>query len=813
MYFLAKQNTSEPFECTIRNSGVLPVAGTDYIVKLMEAPDTELASAIGVDLSSWEYTTITIDHIFTDISEKRLFFEIEYADDENSSNNTSRETSVSVVPNSVEINAIGSPDIPNANVPFTPNGNTNSLGEDDLSQMLFFNDEFSSPGLVHGIAYKYDNLLEADKVVHYPLQVWITQTDVTDLDAGWLPNEQLILVFDGIVEIFPGKNRDLYIPFNEPFLINGIENVVIKSYQYDPEWPPSIFRFLSNNINTGPTRSIGVADVYELDPHNPPTGFFSFPSITYTRFVVDPSISYSELTGVVYDNTNNPLENATISIAGSGIGDHTDLNGNYTLPALPYGTYSITASYNGFQANTISIDLNQANQSLDFYLYPLEEIELIGKVYGSNALSTPLELVDISIIQNGSTIESVTTNANGEFIFPVVYGGSDYEVVLSMYGYYEQTILISPVDADIDLGNIILIEEFISPFDVVANETAPPTINWKSPKLSAKVKLQQDFGVVSFSYTNEPNEEVWLGNAFEINEITTLTSVEIQTDIYTNAIDFVNIDIFDIASNEIIASSELFLIQADSLHTIDIPNIVVSNDIAVMVHWQNNAASTNSLAVDFSEPNIPNAALIKYPGQPFVTLSEFLGGNAPNISFHVRVNTLDDGTPITNTEVVSYNVYRGLASEFPDISNWDLLSTSPVFTTSIEDTNSNININEYYRYAIETIYNEGKSEVTFSNEISGQLISNVKETEALSSQVLLFPSPAKDVVNVKFESNLQTNLPMGIYDVTGKQILDIDPKNITNGCISINIESLVSGLYFFSTNINGIYVIKHFVKE
>ena len=44
-----------------------------------------------------------------------------------------------MVPNTVEINDIGTPDLPTSSIPFSPNGNTNTLGEDDLSQMLFYN--------------------------------------------------------------------------------------------------------------------------------------------------------------------------------------------------------------------------------------------------------------------------------------------------------------------------------------------------------------------------------------------------------------------------------------------------------------------------------------------------------------------------------------------------------------------------------------------------------------------------------------------------------------------------------------------------
>ena len=813
MYFIAKQNVSEGFTCTIKNAGQMAVLGSEYTVKLMEAPNTELASASGVSLTSLQESTVTVNHTFTTLSDKRLFFKIEYANDQNNANNTFREANVSVVPNTVEISTIGTINS-ELSIPFTPGGSSQTLGEDDIVEAMYYSSEFNSPGYAYGVAYKYNNLLDADKVTNYPLKVWATQTSLNNLEGGWTPNEELILVFDGVVEILPGDNRDLYIPFNAPVLINGIENLVIRSYQYDPEWPPSILRFLGTDTNTGPIRTIGALEVASLDPDNPPTNFFQSQILNYVQFVVDPSISNSVLSGVVYDNsTNNPIENATISIEGSTINTQTDVNGNYTLPALPYGNYNITASFALFQDNTISIELNSSNQTQDFYLDPLNEVEVIGTVYGSNAISTPLELVDVSLVQNGTIIETVTTNANGDFIFPLVYGGSDYEVKVFMYGYNEQIVSISPVAANIDLGDIILDEEFISPFDVTIDSNSEPTVNWKSPKLSAKVKLQQDLGVNSNSYTNEPNEDVWLGNFFPITEITTLTSVEIQTDIFSNAIDFVTIDVFDIASNEVIASSEPFLIQQDSLQTIDIPNIVVTNTIAVMVHWQNNPISTNSLVIDFSDRGITNAAIIRYPSQNISLLSAFLG-TSTNMSFHLRINTLDDGTPITNSEAVTYNVYRGLASEFPDTSNWELLNLTPLSDIALVDMNlTNIDPNENYRYAVETIYNEGQSEVTFSNEILGQQLLSVTDFEALSSQILLFPNPAIDTINIKFSSNLHTNKPIEIYDALGKQVLMIDTKNMNSGYISVNIESLESGIYFFKININGIDINKKFVKE
>ena len=814
MYFLAKQNESQNFECKIRNAGTLPVSGASYSVKLMEAPNTELATVGGVDLNSWEDAIIALNYTFTTIENKRLFFKIDYTLDENISNNTFREANVSVVPNTVEINDIGTPDLPTSSIPFSPNGNTNTLGEDDLSQMLFYKDEFSSAGNVYGVAYKYDNILQADKVVHYPVKVWIAQSDIDNLDGGWVTNSELTLVYDGVVEILPGYNRDLYIPFDQPILLNGIDNLVVQVYQYDPEWPPSIFRFFAKNLNSGPTRTILVNDVFDLDAINPPDFYASVPTFSFTRFVIDPVLSNSILSGVVYDNTtSNPIQNATVTLEGSAISTQTDINGNYTLPQLPYGNYNITASFNGFQDNTLAINLNSANQIQDFYLNPLNEVQVTGTVFGSNDISTPLELADVTLTQNGTTIEAVVTNSNGDFVFPTVYGGLNYEITVFMYGYEAYTISISPGETNIDLGDIILEQEFISPFDVMVNTNDSPTVVWKSPKLSQKVKLQQDLNQISNSYTNEPNENVWLGNYFLINQTTTLTSVEIVTDVYSNAVDFVTIDIFNLSTNEIIASSEPFLIQQDSIQTIDIPNIVVYNNIAVMVHWQDNPLSTNSLAIDYSDSNIINSALIKYPDTSLTLLSDFFGEGFPNMSFLIRINTLDDGTPVTNTESLFYNVYRGLASDFPNVSNWDLINTTPLSNLTYIDTDgTGIDPNENYRYAVEAVYTNGLSEVTYSNPISGELLS-ITDFETLNSEVTVFPVPTSDYLTIKMGPNLQISRPMEVYDILGKQVLTIAPAEIDNGYVIKNVTSLQSGMYFLKIDFSGTIVNKKFIVD
>lgn len=814
IYFLARQNVSQQYSCKIRNTGNLPVSGSDYTVRLMQEPSTVLATASGVDLASWEETTLTIDYTSPNIGNERLYFEIDYSMDQNPSDNTFRSYLVGTVPSSAVINEPVSRGGRDGNIPFTANGNTNSLGEDDLTQSVFLENEFNDTGYVYGIAYEYDNLLNADVVKDYPLKVWITQSDIANMDNGWVPTDEMVLVFDGKVDILPGNSRDIYIPFNQPVLLNGIDNVVIQNYQYDPTWPPAIFRtYISDFAPGSPNRSIGVLDVFNLDPASAPEFFISFKDVPYTRFVVDPVADTSVLSGTVFDiDTNTPLPNVTITIPNTSITVTTDASGNYTLPGLPYGDYTFNQNAGGYQDNSDMVTLNLPNQTQDFFMSALVQLQLTGQVFGSNDVSTPLEFVDVVITdQDGNTVTD-STDANGNFS-SAIFGTYTYGITLNLYGYLEQNITISPIDLNVDLSNIVLVEEFISPFDLVADDANEVELIWKNPKLSSKVKFQQDNGVISASYTNEPNENVWLGNYFNFTELTTITSVEIQTDVFPNASDFVTVEVWDYADDELLATSEPFIISEDEVQTIDIPNIVVSGFITIMVHWQNNPASTNALAVDFSDPNLTDAAVIKFPGQQATLFSSFLGGGSPPLAFHVRANTLKDGNPVTNGLPVSYNVYRGLASEFPDTTNWIQLNASPITDLTLVDTNtSNVIPTEFYRYAVETIYDEGVSEVTFSNEIEGQFLLSVADLNTLIPQLILYPNPVDDMLSLIVDGYHQIDEDIHIYDMFGKLVMRVE-QNDKNSLANIDVSALSDGIYIMKVTVNGTDINKKFIKQ
>ena len=259
---MARVNVPESFVITLRNAGSNELSGRDYSISLRDEEGNLLESYGGDNLDPWEQGTITVSHTFTEIGIQKVYFEIDYFKEQHPSDNTSFTYTIGVVPEESIVAEIGSKDLPNPGIPFTANGNTNTLGEDDITQLMYYQNEINTAGYAYGMTYSYENLKATTEVAKYPLKIWISQTDRTDMTGGWDDQDNLKLVFDGVVDIFPGADNELYIPFNEPVLLNGINNVIIQNYQYDPEWPPSIFRMYSVNVSDGPTRSIGALDVF-----------------------------------------------------------------------------------------------------------------------------------------------------------------------------------------------------------------------------------------------------------------------------------------------------------------------------------------------------------------------------------------------------------------------------------------------------------------------------------------------------------------------------------------------------------------------
>ena len=803
--FMANLGIPQNYVCRIKNEGSNSVAGADYTVRLM-ADGNVITQVNGVDLASWEESQIVIPHTFMELGMNRLYFEVEFQNDEFTNNNQFRPRDVYVLPADAILDEMAPKDIVTLAFPFNGNGNSNTLGEEDLTQSLYRQEAFDNNGTIHGMVYHYDNLLEGDYVQHLPLQLWGAQTSDPSLNNGFYPASEMVLLFDGVVEILPGDGHELYIPFEEPIAFTGLENLVIQNYQFDPEWPPAIMRFYRSLNPEGDTRSLVILDAFEIDPQDPGSFYATLPDFPYVHFVVSPETNTSDIAGTVIDQDGAPLENVSVTVDGTSLMAQTDADGSYQLPALPYGSYVFRAELFGYDTEQQAVDVQSPQTTVDFVLNEKALLEINGRVVGSNDPSTPL--VDVAIAMDGYVTASTSSAADGSFMFQDVYGNEAYSLTFSVYGYEPLTLEITLGEDPLDLGDVVLDQQFISAYQVTAVLDENVLVSWEDPQQGSIDKVQGDLDVISNSYTNEPFEEVWLGNLFEIDQPTTIASVEIRTEVFELALDFLTVDVIDLSSGETLASSSPFLMPAGETFVVDLPNIVVDQDVLVAIHWQDNPESTNALAIDYSNPAVENIAMIKYPGMPAELFNQFTGNTGQNMAFLVRMNVLQDGPPNPNAIAVGYNVYRGLANEFPSISNWELLTESPIAETNYEDVDwwTQTIGGELYRFAVEPVYPEGVAEVTFSNSLlSGSL--GIGQNEPLST-IALYPNPAVEVIHLS-ASGTETLSDLRIYDLSGKLVYR-QQEVPALGC-SVQVGHLASGMYLVQLLVNDEDVVKKVV--
>jgi len=777
--YLAKQNQQHTFSVYLRNYGLNTVTGGSYTVKLMTESGEQLTSASGVTLQNWEEAVIDINHTFSELENMDVYAVIDYSGDDNELNNTSYAYSLSVIPADAEAVDVGFPEGQNLNIPFDSGGDTWTNGTSDISQNLYYTEEFEDHGFINGITLYYTELMTVGQEL--PLQVWIKLTDMDDLSGGWLSTDNMQMVFDDTISVYPGNGmQQVYIPFDDPIIYNGTKNLAIQYYQYDPEWPFTVCRFFATNNDNGPIRSISLLNAYEIDPYDPPDYWNNFEDNVYTTFHMQPYEDEGVISGVVYNGeTSDPIQGARVEAEGTGQVVYTNTNGAYAFNMLPFAEYNITVTTPGYYDMTQTVNLNAPEVTLDFYLEPLPLVSFSGEVYGSDAPSVPLEGVLVTL--DGDATYTAYTDENGEFLIEDVHGEAEYSLSFQLYGYHDFLTSVDIPDSDMDYGPVILDEDFISAYNVFAlPQENQAMIEWHNPITSQKIMLQNDTDDNWFSYTNEPYEDVWLGNLFESDESITVISAEVVWDIWENAHDYVTIDILDVQGN-VLVSSQPFQTYNDSTMSVDIPNISIEGDFYAMVHWQDNPQSTDPLAIDFS-PGIQNTAYIKYPGQDPVLLSDFLGSD--NGSFMLRVNTLQESTGRESREVLSYNIYKGLAENIDEADQWDALNTEPVEgLTFIDETWSDADP-QLYTYAIEAIYVEDDAEFTFSNFISGTVGVGEEEIDDIN----IYPNPASSTLNL---SGVQ-GTTITVYNLVGEVIFEED---VTAPTTRIDVSYFENGNY------------------
>ena len=121
-----------------------------------------------------------------------------------------------------------------------------------------------------------------------------------------------------------------------------------------------------------------------------------------------------------------------------------DAQGHFSFASLPAGTYDLTITLNGYNTAQVTGVVVAAGQSVSTGQINLTAAATINGAVSTSDLAQSLSGLQVSLFHNGSLINTVATDQNGNFHFSGLAAGT-YQIVPSGYSYFasDETIQVA----------------------------------------------------------------------------------------------------------------------------------------------------------------------------------------------------------------------------------------------------------------------------------------------------------------------------------------------------------------------------------
>lgn len=254
------------FSVEITNGG--KTTQNTYDIKLMDEEDNELASVPGTPITFAEKVTFDIPWTPAsgDVGEGVVYALVEVADDEDPSNDQSKNLLLNIQPQGTETVGIGNTADPYPLTHYIP---YNFFALNNLAQTLYLAEDIGvADDPITGIQYiaQFD-----EDVEDIPIQIYMAETSLDNLEDGWADPASFTLVYDGLMDFQKGLHAH-YIHLDEEFEYNG-GNLVIYSNKSQPESMLVWSTFMST-YHESPIYSRNLeGDGSPYDALDPPAGF------------------------------------------------------------------------------------------------------------------------------------------------------------------------------------------------------------------------------------------------------------------------------------------------------------------------------------------------------------------------------------------------------------------------------------------------------------------------------------------------------------------------------------------------------------
>ncbi|MFW5628662.1 MAG: carboxypeptidase regulatory-like domain-containing protein, partial [Candidatus Cloacimonadaceae bacterium] len=479
-------NVNSTIGYTIRVKNISPNTVTNYTVKLMEAPNTEIASMAGTSIGPMEELDFVLNWTPTQTGETQIFGLVDMPNDENPANDATPMLTVNVMAEGLLVVELGTGTGTNGNTGApAPYGTWYRAFRE---QFLFTADELftagAAPGMLNAIAFNVSSLDECTPMTNYRIR--IKDTDQTALANSFEVGDYQE-VFQA-ASFMPVTGWNLH-AFTTPYMWDGASNLLIDIVT-DPITGDYARNALTFMTNTGFNSSLR----FNSDTASGTTGTTGTVSMNRSnaRFFLDV-VDMGSLSGTV-TGAGDPLEGVTLVVENTVFVTTTDAQGNYTFSHVPLGAQTVTASLHGYAdtSHTVTI-IEDENTVQDFVLVQLPQVSVTGRIVGSDAPT--VGIADAMFALSGYEPYSAETDASGNFTIPNVYANHVYTYNASAIGYAMTTGTLDVGTSNINMGDIIVNEVAYPPHSVIATEAADNQsvdITWESP-VPGGVAYEDDF--------------------------------------------------------------------------------------------------------------------------------------------------------------------------------------------------------------------------------------------------------------------------------------------------------------------------------
>ncbi|MBD5340627.1 MAG: T9SS type A sorting domain-containing protein [Bacteroides sp.] len=377
-------------------------------------------------------------------------------------------------------------------------------------------------GRITGLRYTYNSSYSSPKGVG--IKVYLANTDRTKANDGWIPEEEMTLVYDGQVDMASGSNMTLALDFDQSFDYDGRNLAVLVTTNLD---------------NAGATYYSGVYFPYYDSPlegnkaYCYPKGYsvtnpFDFTQEGTSRYssVVTLMVQSggSAIYGVVTDAEGNPAADVKVSVEEVHAVANSDENGVFKFDFIPNGVYTLTAEKFGYEPERKeNVEVADADVDLTFSLEKIPVYNISGKVV--DPVGNTIAGAEIAL--EGYTPLKTTTDENGAFSFAEVV--SKPTTLFVKAPWYTAATASSDLNEDWATGNIELGYAHYSP-SAPAVEAADNgmALKWNGP--DKMTTLRYDSGEIYGQFGFEATiGTIVVGNVFrtpmELHNVSWMTTI------------------------------------------------------------------------------------------------------------------------------------------------------------------------------------------------------------------------------------------------------------------------------------------------